>query len=104
MTQYIIASANRDKAAEMRRVLTPLLDGELLDRPADIPDIDETGETLEANALLKARAIMQATGLPAIADDTVTETHDPSRNMPQLLPVLHRQLPASAGSPPSPAV
>jgi XTP/dITP diphosphohydrolase len=73
MSQYVIASANRDKAAEMRRVLGPLVDGELLDRPTEIPDVDETGGTLEENALLKARAVMQATGLPAIADDTGLE-------------------------------
>ncbi len=35
-----------------------------------MPDVDETGETLEANALLKAQALVDATGLPAIADDT----------------------------------
>jgi XTP/dITP diphosphohydrolase len=73
VTQYVLASANRDKAAEMRRLLAPLLDGELLDRPVEIPDIDETGDTLEENALLKARAVMEATGLPAIADDTGLE-------------------------------
>jgi XTP/dITP diphosphohydrolase len=73
VTQYVIASANRDKAAEMRRVLTPLLDADLLDRPTDIPDVEETGDTLEENALLKARAVMEATGLPAIADDTGLE-------------------------------
>ena len=37
------------------------------------PDVDETGATLEANALLKARAAVEATGLPAIADDTGLE-------------------------------
>ena len=73
MTQYVIASANRDKAREIRGVLEPLLDAELLDRPEDIPDVEETGETLEENALLKARAVMEATGLPAIADDTGLE-------------------------------
>lgn len=73
MTQFVIASANRDKAREIRVVLEALLDAELLDRPADIPDVEETGETLEENALLKARAVMEATGLPAIADDTGLE-------------------------------
>ena len=71
--KFVIASANRDKAREIRGVLEPLVDAELLDRPDDIPDVEETGETLEENALLKARAVMEATGLPAIADDTGLE-------------------------------
>lgn len=73
MTRFVIASANRDKAREMRFVLSSIVDAELIDRPADIPDVDETGTTLEANALLKARAIATATGLPAIADDSGLE-------------------------------
>jgi XTP/dITP diphosphohydrolase len=36
----------------------------------NIPDVAETGETFEANALLKARTIAAATGLPAVADDS----------------------------------
>lgn len=39
----------------------------------DWPDVAETGETLEQNALLKGRAVMKATGLPVIADDTGLE-------------------------------
>jgi XTP/dITP diphosphohydrolase len=35
--------------------------------------VDETGETLEENALLKARAVTEALGLPAVADDTGLE-------------------------------
>jgi XTP/dITP diphosphohydrolase len=73
VTRYVIASANLDKAAEIRTVLEPLLDAELVDRPADIPDVEETGTTLEENALLKARAVCAASGLPAIADDTGLE-------------------------------
>ena len=33
-------------------------------------DVEETGTTFEENSLLKARAVMEATGLPAIADDS----------------------------------
>ncbi len=33
-------------------------------------DVEETGTTFEENALLKARAVMEATGLPAVADDS----------------------------------
>ena len=54
----------------MRAVLTPL-GVELLARPPDdVAEVDETGETLEENALLKARALVDATGRAAIADDT----------------------------------
>jgi len=36
----------------------------------DVADVEETGDTLEENALLKARALVEATGRAAIADDT----------------------------------
>jgi XTP/dITP diphosphohydrolase len=42
-------------------------------RPPDVPDIEETGATLEDNARLKAVAICSATGDAAIADDTGLE-------------------------------
>ena len=69
MTTFVLATANPHKADEMRAVLRPL-GIELLERPEDVPDVEETGETLEANALLKARALVAATGHAAIADDT----------------------------------
>jgi XTP/dITP diphosphohydrolase len=69
VTTFVLATGNAHKAVEMRAVLTPL-GIELLDRPGDVADVDETGETLEANALLKARALVEATGHAAIADDT----------------------------------
>jgi XTP/dITP diphosphohydrolase len=69
VSQYVLATANPDKAREMRDILAPL-GIELLDRPPDAPDVEETEETLEGNALVKARALVAATGLAAIADDT----------------------------------
>ena len=69
MTAYVLATANPDKAREMRAVLEPL-GVELLTRPGDVPDVEETEDTLEGNALMKARALCEATGLAAIADDT----------------------------------
>ena len=69
MTTFVLATANAHKAEEIRAVLSPL-GVELRDRPEDVPDVEETGTTLEENALLKARAIARATGLAAIADDT----------------------------------
>lgn len=69
MASFVLATANADKAREMREVLEPL-GVELIARPGDLPDIQETEDTLEGNALLKARAVVEATGLAAIADDT----------------------------------
>jgi XTP/dITP diphosphohydrolase len=69
VTTFVLATANAHKADEMRAVLTPL-GVELEDRPADVADVEESGATLEANALLKARVLVEATGRAAIADDT----------------------------------
>ena len=69
MTTFVLATANHHKAEEMRAVLSPL-GVDLLDRPEEVADVDETGATLEENALLKARALVEVTGQAAIADDT----------------------------------
>ncbi len=66
----MLASANPDKAREMASILAPV---EVTLRPPEVPDVDETGATLEENARLKARAVMEATGLAAVADDTGLE-------------------------------
>ena len=71
MTGFILATANPDKAREIREILGEAV--ELVDRPAQVPDVDETGTTLVANARLKAVALVEATGQPAIADDTGLE-------------------------------
>ncbi len=42
-------------------------------RPASVPEIDETGDTLVDNARLKAFTLVEATGMPAVADDTGLE-------------------------------
>jgi len=69
--KLVLATANPDKAAEIRAVLLAAgLDVELVPRPDDVPEVDETGTTLEDNARLKAVALCEATGLPAVADDT----------------------------------
>lgn len=72
--RLVLATANPDKAREIAAVLASVgLDAELVPRPADVPDVEESGVTLEDNARLKAVAISEATGLPAIADDTGLE-------------------------------
>jgi XTP/dITP diphosphohydrolase len=69
---FVCASANPDKVAEMRDVLAPF-GIELDPRPPDLPDVVEDAATLEGNARLKAVAVCEATGEPALADDTGLE-------------------------------
>jgi XTP/dITP diphosphohydrolase len=71
--RLVLASANPDKAAEIAAVLLDSLEVDLLPRPAEVPDVVEDGETLLDNARLKARALVAATGLAAVADDTGLE-------------------------------
>ena len=71
MITLVCASANPDKVAEIQQLLAGAVD--LLPRPAEIPDVVEDADTLAGNARLKAVAIMEATGLPAVADDTGLE-------------------------------
>ncbi len=66
----VLATANPDKAVEIGALLVGF---EVVPRPADVGDVDETEDTLEGNALLKARAIGDATGEVAVADDTGLE-------------------------------
>lgn len=71
--RLVVASKNPDKITEIEDVLGEIgLAGEIV-RGLDWPDVEETGLTLEDNALLKARAVVEATGLPSLADDTGLE-------------------------------
>ncbi len=69
--QLVCASANPDKVAEIRFIMRDVVG--LLPRPDEVPDVVEDADTLEGNARLKAVAICEATGLPAVADDTGLE-------------------------------
>ena len=69
--QLVCASANPDKVAEIQALLAGVVD--LLPRPSEVPDVVEDADTLVGNARLKAAAIVAATGLPAVADDTGLE-------------------------------
>jgi len=72
--QLVLASANPHKAAEITEILLGAgLAVEVLPRPVDVPEVVEDGVTLEDNARLKAVALVEATGLPAVADDTGLE-------------------------------
>ena len=72
--RVVLATRNTGKIEELRRILAgvPGLDIELVgvDEFPDVAEVEETGETFVDNALLKARAVAAATGLPAVADDS----------------------------------
>ena len=73
MTRVVLATRNAGKVVELRRILEAAgLDIELvgMDEFPDVPDVVETGATFAENALLKARAVHEATGLTAVADDS----------------------------------
>jgi XTP/dITP diphosphohydrolase len=71
VTKFVLATANPDKAREIVALLAQAApDVDLEGRPADLPDVEEVGDTLEDNARMKAVALAAATDLPAIADDT----------------------------------
>jgi len=71
ITQLVLATHNRDKVVELRESLHGLPIQILsLDHFPDAPEVEEDGDTLEANAIKKALAIHAHTHLPAVADDT----------------------------------
>ena len=69
--KFVLASQNKHKLVEMQSILAA--HGVEVVLEADVGlnvDVEETGETFAENAMLKARAVMEASGLPAIADDS----------------------------------
>lgn len=74
MKKLLLATRNKGKIEEFRRILEEIAPGEIelvgLDQFPNLADVEETGSTFEENALLKARQMAAATGLPAIADDS----------------------------------
>ena len=69
--KVIVASNNPNKIREIQAILSPLGWEVLSQREAGVHvDPEETGDTFEENSLIKARAVMEASGLPAIADDS----------------------------------
>ena len=70
----VLATRNRHKGAELAAILAGLpVCIRTMDEFPDVPDVIEDGETCEANAVKKARAVAEATGLLAVADDTGLE-------------------------------
>ena len=68
--RLVLASRNAHKAREFSALLAP---HELVPLPPGVELPPETGETFEANAVVKARAAAAATGLPAVGDDSGIE-------------------------------
>ena len=72
--KLVLATRNQGKITEFRRILEELAPGQIeligVDKFPDLVDVEETGTSFEENSLLKARYTSQATGLPAIADDS----------------------------------
>ena len=73
--RLVLATHNAGKLAELRQILTPLVPGlvpESVISAASLqaPEPVEDGLSFADNALLKARALARATGLPAVADDS----------------------------------
>ena len=71
--RLVVASKNPDKISEIEEILRSLSLTDEIVRGLDWPDIEETGRTLKENALIKARAVVEFTGLPVVADDTGLE-------------------------------
>ncbi len=73
-TELILATNNKDKIAEMSKILERM-DLKILTASDfdDFPDVEETGKTLKENAVLKAEAVFSRYGLPCVADDTGLE-------------------------------
>ena len=73
--QIILATRNSGKVVELQRILKEFPGAEKfeivgLDHFPDLEDVEESGQSFVENALLKAHAIADATGIPAIADDS----------------------------------
>jgi XTP/dITP diphosphohydrolase len=72
--ELVLATRNRNKVIELVALLADLgITIRTLDEFPDAPDVVEDGDSCEANAVKKARAIAEFTGLPAVADDTGLE-------------------------------
>ena len=69
--KFVLASQNKHKLTEMQSILSAHGVEVVLQSDMGLHvDVEETGETFAENAMLKAQAVMKASGLPAIADDS----------------------------------
>ncbi len=68
--RLVIASHNQGKIEEISALLAPFAIDAVAAGALGIPEPEEIGDSFEANAALKARAAAEASGLPALADDS----------------------------------
>ena len=69
--KVVLSSKNAHKLQELQDILSAQGVEVILESAAGVDvEVEETGTTFEENSLLKARAVMEASGLPAIADDS----------------------------------
>jgi len=69
--KFVLASKNVKKLVELKDILSGLGVEVCSEAETGVDlEVEETGTTFEENSLLKARAVMEAAGLPAIADDS----------------------------------
>src|SRR6516165_8189818 len=68
--RLVIASHNPGKVEEIAALLAPFAVETIAAASLGLPEPEETGDSFEANAALKARAAAEASGLPALADDS----------------------------------
>ena len=69
--KLVLASKNKKKLIELNAILSGLCVEVCSEAEAGVDiDVEETGTTFEENSLLKAKAVMEASGMPAIADDS----------------------------------
>ncbi len=109
MTQLVFATNNAHKLEEIRQILSPRFEIVSLSEIGCHDDIPETADTLEGNALIKARYVKAHYGLDCFADDTGLEVtalggapgvhtaryaypdrHDPEANTAKLLDALRK--------------
>jgi XTP/dITP diphosphohydrolase len=71
VTTLVLATRNAHKVGELHDILAAAgVEVDLVPLPADAPEVVEDGITFVDNALKKARSAAEATGLPAVADDS----------------------------------
>lgn len=73
--RLVIATHNPGKLKEFRVLLGPVAIDLVSAGELGVPEPEETGDSFETNARLKAEACAAATGLPALADDSGIEIH-----------------------------
>ena len=72
-TTVVVATGNAHKVTEIEAILAPVMPGVTfyaLGELGDFPDPVENGDTFTENAIIKAQAALDETGLPAVADDS----------------------------------